>query len=58
MRKLPYKPYDKEDYQVMQQLVDERNKKYRRNEVYVQTSKEVIIQRPYDKLKKEDNGQQ
>ena len=52
MRKLPYQPFDEEDYQIMEKIIKEKDKKYRPNENYIRTSKEIIIQRPYDKIKK------
>ncbi len=51
MRKLPYHPYDEEDYQVMEEIIKEKDKKFRPNQSYIQTSKEITIQRPYDKIK-------
>ena len=57
MRKLPYQPYDEEDYQIMEKIIKEKEKKFRPNESYIRTSREIIIQRPYDKIKKViDNG--
>lgn len=57
MRKLPYQPYDEEDYQIMEKIIKEKDKKFRPNESYIRTSKEITIQRPYDKIKPViDNG--
>ena len=57
MRKLPYQPFDEEDYQIMENIIKEKDKKFRPNESYIRTSKEITIQRPYDKIKQViDNG--
>ena len=56
MRKLPYQPYDEEDYQIMEKIIKEKDKKFRPNESYIRTSKEIIIQRPYDKIKSKDSN--
>lgn len=57
MRKLPYQPYDEEDYKIMENIIKEKDKKFRPNENYIRTSKEITIQRPYDKIKPViDNG--
>lgn len=57
MRKLPYHPYDEEDYAIMKKIIDNEDKRFRPNEVYKKTSKEITIQRPYDKIKQViDNG--
>ena len=56
MRKLPFQPLDEEDYQMISKIIEERDKSYRPNEAYVRTSKEIIIQRPYTKLKEDGNN--
>lgn len=57
MRKLPYQPFDEEDYQIMENIIKEKEKKFKPNESYIRTSKEITIQRPYIKIKEIiDNG--
>lgn len=56
MRKLPYEPYDDEDYEVMRQIIEEKDKKFRPNQSYIKTSKEITIKRPYTKLKDDGNN--
>jgi len=51
MRKLPFQKLDEEDYQIIDKIIQEKDKKFRPNESYIRTSKEIIIQRPYDKIK-------
>ena len=57
MRKLPYQQYDDEDYEVMNNIIKEKDKKFRPNESYIQASKDIIIPRPYDKIKQDGNQQ-
>jgi hypothetical protein len=51
MRKSVHEPLDKEDISNIQKIVDKRNSKYRPNESYIRTSKEITIIEPYNKIK-------
>ena len=55
MRKLPYHQYDEEDLEIMQSIINKKDAKYRKNETYINASKNIPI-RTYDKPPKLNNG--
>jgi hypothetical protein len=58
MRKLPYEKLDDEDFAIMQSVLEKRNAKYKRNELYAKNAHSIIKEMSYEKPIKSDGTKQ